>query len=338
MKRRILITGGLGFIGSNLVKYWTEKYPNDQVHILDLETYAARPEYLKELQHTVFRHKVDLRRRLDVEALMTQIAPDHIIHLAAESHVCRSIEGPGIFFGTNVMGTFYLIHAFQKLWNISKNHRFYHVSTDEVFGELMPGDEPFHEDLPMKPRSPYAASKAASDHVVQSFHHTYSVNTVISNCTNNFGPNQHEEKLIPKAIKSILTGEEMTIYGPGSQIRDWIYVLDHCKAIDRIFHEGVAGERYCVGGANELNNLEVIEQVRLSVQRCTKASYGKRLKHTDDRPTDDFRYAVSIEKVNALGWAPSTASPEFQRRFEDNLDLTVAWYLQNTNWRMHADP
>lgn len=335
MKRKILITGGLGFIGSNFVRYWIDKYPADEVLVLDAETYAARPEYIKEYHASgkVSIFKIDLRRRKDVEEFMNRERPQDVFHFAAESHVCRSIEGPGVFFATNVMGTFYLIHAFQKLWSGHKNHRFHHISTDEVYGELMPGDAPFHEELAMVPRSPYAASKAASDHVVQSFFHTYSLNTVISNCTNNFGPNQHDEKLIPKAIKSVLRGEDMTVYGPGTQIRDWIYVLDHCKAIDRIFHEGGPGEKYCVGGSHELTNLDVIEQVRKSVQRCTKRNYSLKINHTDDRPTDDFRYAVNTEKLQGLGWAASTANPRFQQCFEANLDATVAWYLMNTEWR-----
>lgn len=335
MGKKILITGGLGFIGSNLVRYWSEKYPVDTIYVIDAHTYAARPEYLKDIADKYHCFAIDIRKKSDVEEFMNREKPDDVIHLAAESHVCRSIEGPGIFFGTNVMGTFHLVHAFHKLWGTNKNHRFHHISTDEVFGELMPGDPPFHEDLPMKPRSPYAASKAASDHVVQSFFHTYSVNTIISNSTNNFGPNQHDEKLIPKAIKSILGRDVMTIYGPGNQIRDWIYVLDHCKAIDRIFHEGRPGERYCVGGSHEMTNMEVIEAVRLSVMRVTKQHYAMKTIHTQDRPTDDFRYAVDNSKVNELGWEPSTAFSKgrFLRTFEDNLDQTVIWYLHNTDWR-----
>lgn len=332
---RILITGGMGFIGSNLVKYWVEKYPADEVCVLDAMTYAARPQYLTDIADKFKSYQVDLRVRKSVEEVMRVFRPDDIIHLAAESHVCRSIDGPGVFFGTNVMGTFFLIEAFQKLWGKAKNHRFHHISTDEVFGELVPGDHPFTEETPLRPRSPYAASKAASDHVVQCFFHTYDLNTVITNCTNNFGPNQHEEKLIPKAIKSILSREVMTVYGPGTQVRDWIYVLDHCRAIDTAFHEGFAGQRYCVGGSHEMTNVEVIEAVRQSVQRCTKQNYAIKMIKTDDRPNDDFRYAVDNQKINDLGWEPSTAASKgkFMRTFEENLDLTVLWYLHNYAWR-----
>lgn len=327
--RKVLITGGYGFIGSNLVRRWLDEYPYDSIGILDCKTYAARPEWVRE--HSEYRGRVmianvDLRDYAKVLAALIQFNPDDVIHLAAESHVCRSIEGPRTFVETNVMGTFNLLEACRHLWNSDlENHRFHHVSTDEVYGEAEDKIK-FHEQLKYDPRSPYAASKAASDHLVMAHVNTYGLNAVITNCSNNFGPNQHEEKLIPKVINSLLRNQEMTVYGSGKQVRDWLFVDEHCDAIDAVFHDSGPGETWCVGGNLELTNLDVIEAVHWEMcQMGLAKSDSLKLRHTDDRPTDDQRYSIDTSKIKTLQWAPS---PE---EFHSNLRKTIKWYWE----RMH---
>lgn len=322
--RVILITGGFGFIGSNLIRYWRRRYPQDHIVNVDLMTYAARPSFVNGTNGYTF-HRIDIRDHSAISRVFREHRPDGVIHLAAESHVCRSISGPADFISTNINGTFNMIEEFKELWGSDESKRFHHVSTDEVFGELGFKDAPFYEGTQIKPRSPYAASKASSDHIVQSYHHTYGVNTVITNCSNNFGPNQHEEKLIPRAIQHTLQKKPMTMYGTGDQVRDWIYVEDHCKAIDIAFHKGKAGERYCVGGDTELSNLSILEMV----QALCKENYGINPVDpifTNDRPTDDLRYAIDSVKLEELGYQPQ------RKEFYTNLERTIKWYKENERW------
>lgn len=336
--RTVLITGGFGFIGSNLVRYWLDTHPNDVVFCVDSLTYAARPDYVMRYVKECgigprFTHiYADITDQAKVREIMQVIRPDHVIHLAAESHVCRSIDGPRAFIHSNIVGTFNLLEAFRELWAESPlGHRFHHVSTDEVYGELdfispgktcsTLGDDKFHEKRAYQPRSPYAASKAASDHLVMAYHHTYGMDAVITNCSNNYGPNQHAEKLIPKTILSLLKKQPMTVYGAGTQVRDWLFVTDHCTAIDTVFHKGVSGETYCVGGERELTNVQVITKVHELMQAIMiNEEIPLKWHHTNDRPTDDRRYAIDCTKIKQLGWTPS-------RDFDDLLTLTILWYI-----------
>lgn len=326
--RTILITGGNGFIGSNLIKYWLFHHPEEQVVNLDCNTYAARPEYLtpivtrKSIQERYHHELVDIRDHLAVARVMNKWKPHGVIHLAAESHVCRSIAGPKDFVMTNIVGTFHLLEEFRQLDN---GGRFLHVSTDEVFGELGPEDPPFYESTPLRPRSPYAASKAGSDMLVKSWVDTYLLNACLTNCSNNFGPNQHEEKLIPRTIQKILQGEPMTIYGRGDQVRDWLFVNDHCRALDLVYHLGQVGHRYCVGGEMELTNLEMIEKVYTTLMGVSGEDYALKLIYTQDRPTDDHRYAIDTRKLRELGWSIRA------QEFDFKLKETVEWYWKKWN-------
>jgi dTDP-glucose 4,6-dehydratase len=325
--RKVIITGGSGFIGSNLMRYWLNKY-DDLIMNVDAMTYAARVdhvrEYLAEHPEKVkrsFFELADIRDRKSVEHIVQSFKPDLVIHLAAESHVCRSIKGPEDFFSTNVMGTFNLMEECRKYWGDSKAVRFHHVSTDEVFGELKANDAPFDESNPLAPRSPYAASKAASDLLGICYRETYGFPMTISNCSNNFGPNQHEEKLIPKVIQSIVEGRPITLYGSGKQIRDWLYVDEHCYAIDAIIHKGVAGHRYCIGGEKEFQNIAIAMKVAQTISRVTGKPMNFDFVNTNERPTDDFRYAIDNTKITRdTGWSPTID-------FDYALECTVAWYL-----------
>lgn len=322
--RRVMVTGGAGFIGSNFIRYWLQKYPEDRIVNLDSLTYAARHAYLEEfLTENNFQSRYtldicDIANRGMVEHSFATHRPDLIIHFAAESHVCNSIKGPEVFFKTNVMGTFNLLEEARKYWGTTQN-RFHHVSTDEVFGELRREDPAFDEKTNLAPRSPYAASKAASDLMCQSYAETYGMNITISNCSNNYGPNQHFEKLIPKAISKMILGEPVTVYGTGEQRRDWLHVLDHCYAIDTIIHRSPKNNRYCVGAETELSNLQVIQVVKRCLERLKNAPVEISIQHTNDRPTDDRRYAINNSKILSLGWSPVVP-------FEIGLQSTVSWY------------
>lgn len=331
--KTILITGGAGFIGSNLVRYWLNKYKTHRIVNLDSFTYAARHDWVEDYlrvrpasRDRYILERADIRDQSAVARIMDLYKPSDVIHLAAESHVCRSITGPKDFVTTNVLGTFNLLEEFRALEN---NGRFLHVSTDEVFGELNEHDAKFCEFTPIDPRSPYSATKASSDLIVRAYGITYGMDVVVTNCSNNFGPNQHEEKLIPRTITRILDRLPVTVYGSGAQIRDWLYVDDHCSALDCIFTKGTPIERYCIGGNKELTNFKIIKKVHQTIVELTKK--GKRspspyeeieIIHTNDRPTDDFRYAIDRRRLEQLGWKPNPAS------FEAKLELTTRWYLE----------
>lgn len=330
----VLITGWAGFIGSNLVRHLLDK-TDWNIFGMDSFTYAARPLWV--YQHTQhnpqWAHRFteiiganDIRKKDQCELAIGMSEPDVIIHLAAESHVCRSIQGPGRFVDTNIIGTYTLLEAAQKQ-SLKKKLIFHHVSTDEVYGEADNGLK-FNEDWQYRPRSPYAASKAASDHLVMAYHHTYGMDCRISNCSNNFGPNQHEEKLIPKAIIATLKGSPVTVYGPGTQVRDWIWVADHCDGILRSIVDGKAGQQYLFGGETELTNLEVVQHVRRAVENIAreegKKAPSQEVVITNDRPTDDKRYAIDWSKARKeLKWRP------YQNLFMERLEQTVRWYRAN---------
>lgn len=325
--RKIMITGGFGFIGSNLVRYWLDKYPDDFIINVDAKTYAARPEFLlnyieeHEMQSRIVHEQINIRDQNAVARLIRLYEPDHVLHLAAESHVCRSIAGPSEFIHTNIVGTFNLLEEF-KGSNKGKTGRFVYVSTDEVFGELEPNEPAFNESLPLLPRSPYAASKAAGDLLAMAYHDTYGLNVSVTNCSNNFGPNQHEEKLLARTIMKFLDREKMTVYGSGEQVRDWLYVEDHCEALDDVLHKGKAGERYCIGGLCEMTNIDFIGCVNAELQELTGLPALGIIK-TNDRPTDDLRYAIDVSKIRQeLGWQPK------RNIFKQRLRETIQWYLK----------
>lgn len=328
--RRIMVTGGMGFIGSNFVQYWLRKYPEDMIVVLDAFTYAAREMlHLEDSEHLrLIIEKCDIRDQAAVQRALRQYCPEHVFHFAAESHVCRSITGPKDFVYTNALGTWNLLEECRYLWTTNggslAGKRFIHISTDEVFGQLGENDKPFHEGTQIKPRSPYAASKAASDLFALSYHETYGLDVIVTNCSNNFGPNQHEEKLIPKTILSLLAGKPMTVYGDGRQKRDWLYVGDHCSALDTVFHKGKSGERYCIGGDMQLTNLGAMEEVYRSLKKvCPEFKDDMTWVFTSDRPTDDYRYDIDSSKLKALGWTPDN------KNFTSNLNETVRWYIQH---------
>lgn len=321
---KIIVTGYAGFIGSTLTRQLIDA--GHKVVGLDCHTYAARPEYVKEiLTDDDQRFELalcDLRDQYTLNTLIEEIEPDQVYHLAAESHVCRSIEGPRDFATTNFMGTFNLLEALRR---INFKGRMVHVSTDEAFGELQPGERPFTELTPTDPRSPYSASKAASDLMVRAYVRTYGMDCVVTRCTNNYGPNQHEEKLIPRAIQRFLRNEAMTIHGNGSHIRDWIFVEDHCKALQVAMRRGVTGDLYCIGSGLELPNIEVVKRVAAAVEAVTGNRVDMKLNFTNDRPTDDHRYAVENRKIQALGWGVDAGPAYFRARLAE----TVEWYMRN---------
>lgn len=328
--KRILITGGAGFIGSHVVRLFTRNYPNYLVVNFDKLTYAGNLENLSDVENFEnYRFvQADIRNPMDVQAAFERYDISDVIHLAAESHVDRSISAPMDFVLTNVNGTANLLNQARISWGNALNHRFHHVSTDEVFGSL--GDQGFFtEQTAYDPRSPYSASKAASDHFVNAYHHTYGLETVISNCSNNYGSHHFPEKLIPLMIHNLLNQRPLPVYGTGENIRDWLWVEDHACAIEAIFHRGKTGETYNIGGLNEWKNIDLVRFLCEIMDKKLGRDSGesaKLIRFVDDRSGHDFRYAIDASKLkNELGWEPSIT-------FEEGLEKTVDWYLQNQEW------
>ncbi len=323
--KTVLLTGCAGFIGSNFVPYFLRKYENYFLINLDMLTYAGNLENLKEIEnHPRYKFiKGDICDRGFVENIFKEHKIEGVIHFAAESHVDNSIKTPDIFIKTNVNGTFTLLDVALKAWD-GESHRFHHISTDEVYGTL--GESGlFTESTPYAPNSPYSASKAGSDMIVRAYHHTYGLNTVITNCSNNYGPKQHAEKLIPTIIRNALAGNQIPIYGDGKNIRDWLYVMDHCTGIDLAYHKGKAGETYNIGGRNERNNNYIAAKIceTLDIKRPKpNGSYKEQITFVKDRPGHDRRYAIDATKIeNELGWKAT-------ENFESGIEKTVDWYLE----------
>jgi len=331
----ILVTGGAGFIGANFIPYYLEAHPGHEVINLDKLTYAGNPDNLREVAHATRYHfvKGDIGNRELLEYLFTHYDIRGVVHFAAESHVDNSIEGPEVFIETNVKGSFTLLDVARNYWmeapgkfrNGYENARFLHVSTDEVYGTL-PESGYFKETTPYAPNSPYSASKAGSDFIVRGYFHTYGMNVVTTNCSNNYGPKQHDEKLIPVIIRKAINGEAIPIYGDGKNIRDWLYVLDHCKGIDLAFQKGKSGETYNIGGRNERENLYIAKKICTLLDslhpRKDGKSYHEQITFVQDRAGHDRRYAIDATKIEQeLGWQAA-------ENFESGIEKTVKWYLQ----------
>ncbi len=334
--KQVLVTGGAGFIGSNFVRYLLEAEPGVRIVNLDALTYAGSAENLRELpgadRHTFVEGNICDAAL--VSGLLREHHVDTIVHFAAETHVDRSILSPELFFQTNVMGTFTLLEAARRYWfeddsaPEAADFRFHHVSTDEVYGSLGPGDPAFSETTPYNPNSPYAASKASSDHLVRAYHHTYGLPVTISNCSNNYGPYQFPEKLIPLMILNARAGKPLPVYGDGMQIRDWLFVTDHCEAIHLVLRRGQPGETYNVGGGNQPPNLSVVETIcdLLDELQPRASSHHDLIQYVADRPGHDRRYAMDISKIRrTLGWTP-------RHSMDDGLRLTVEWYMSHSEW------
>jgi dTDP-glucose 4,6-dehydratase len=332
--KKILITGGAGFIGSHVVRLFLTKYPQYTIHNLDALTYAGNLENLKDVEQLPnYRFiKGDIRDADFVQALFQKEQYDGVIHLAAESHVDRSIANPMEFVLTNVIGTVVLLNAARQIWGNEEGKRFYHVSTDEVYGSL--GEEGFFtEETAYDPRSPYSASKASSDHFVRAYYHTFHLPVVVSNCSNNYGSHQFPEKLIPLCIHNIKNNKPLPIYGKGENVRDWLWVEDHARAIDLIYHNGVIGETYNIGGFNEWRNIDLVKLLcKLMDEKLgrEKGSSEKLITYVKDRAGHDLRYAIDATKIKReLGWEPSL-------QFEEGLSKTIDWYLNNEEWLQHV--
>ena len=335
MSKTILVTGGAGFIGSNFVPYFCKKYPEYHIINLDKLTYAGNLENVQECENmdNYTFVKGDICDRNLIEELFKKYDIRGVIHFAAESHVDNSIKNPFAFIQTNIEGTFTLIDVAYHHWMEAPNKvksgyedcRFHHISTDEVYGTLDFDNEMFTEKTHYAPNSPYSASKASSDFIVRAYHHTFGMNTTTSNCSNNYGPKQHSEKLIPTIIRKCLAGENIPVYGNGKNIRDWLYVLDHCKAIDLIFHKGVSGETYNIGGRNERNNITIVETIcKILDEKCPRkeGKYSDLITFVQDRAGHDLRYAIDATKLETeLGW-------HADETFDTGIIKTVEWYLK----------
>ncbi|MFY4788447.1 dTDP-glucose 4,6-dehydratase [Aliarcobacter butzleri] len=334
--KNILLTGTAGFIGSNFVPYFLDKYPQYNLINLDLLTYAGNLENLKECENNP-RYKFikgDICNRELVEFIFSEYDITGVIHFAAESHVDNSIKNPGVFVQTNVNGTFTLIDVAYKYWMNKpfeyktkyQDCRFHHISTDEVYGTLsLDPSDLFTESTPYAPNSPYSASKASSDMIIRAYNETYGMNTVITNCSNNYGPKQHDEKLVPTIIRNALKGNPIPIYGDGKNIRDWLYVLDHCKGIDIVFHSGITGQTYNIGGRNERTNLQIVNTICTildkEVPKADNSSYKELITFVEDRAGHDRRYAIDATKLeNELGW-------KADENFDSGIVKTISWYL-----------
>lgn len=314
---KLLVTGGAGFIGSNFINYWIEKYPTDQIINFDKLTYAGNLENLKRVESNQ-NYKFIKGDIVDVDSIDIAISEvDTVVHFAAESHVDKSIGSPCEFVFTNIIGTFNILESVKK-----HNKRLHHVSTDEVYGSLdLDSNRKFNIDSRYDPSSPYSASKASADHLVRSYFHTFNTQITISNCSNNYGPYQNLEKLIPLFITNLLAGKKVPVYGDGKNVRDWLFVLDHCKAIDLIIKNGVLGESYLIGGNNEISNIEITKMI-LSLMNKDDSL----IEYVTDRLGHDKRYAIDASKIeNELGWKP-------EMTFTEGLKATIAWYISNESW------
>ena len=345
---RMLVTGAAGFIGANFVRYWREQHPNDLIVVVDALTYAGNPQNLDGMlgKHCVLE-RVDINNTERVMALLRENEINNIVHFAAESHVDRSIEGPDVFIEANVLGTHSLLKAARQVWQVeqhaAQNHRFHHVSTDEVYGTLESNDAAFTEKTPYAPNSPYSASKASSDFLVRAYHHTYGLNVTTSNCSNNYGPFHFPEKLIPLVIINILHGKSLPIYGDGKNIRDWLYVEDHARGIELVLQKGKVGETYNIGGVNEWANIDIVnllcklmdkrfaddQSLRENYPDCPAAkgaACASLIEYVTDRAGHDFRYAIDTTYIKEeLGYEPAVS-------FEVGIEKTVDWYLANSAW------
>lgn len=320
MRNNILVTGAAGFIGSNFAEYFVAKYPEYNVIVLDKLTYAGNMENLAKVIDKITFVQGDICDYLFVKELFTKYDINGIIHFAAESHVDNSIRNPFIFTQTNVIGTHTLLEVAKQIWGENSENKFVHISTDEVYGTLSE-EGYFTENTLINPNSPYSASKASSDLIAKAYFETFKMNVTITNCSNNYGPYQHNEKLIPHIIKLAMNNEKLPVYGNGMNIRDWLYVEDHCEAIDLVFHNGKAGQRYNIGGHNEKRNIDIVKLILKHLGKSVDL-----IEYVEDRKGHDYRYAIDPTKIkNELGWEPKT-------RFEDGIIKTIEWYIKNPKW------